>query len=102
MNIMFSSAFHSLDKFYYATSYRMLDLIKAGAILWEYGHSKSHLHYKAVIVDDRWFTIGSANLNFRSCHLSKEVNILFEGSDLGTPMLENLKELKAAAQIIYR
>lgn len=95
VNILFSSAYHRLDKFYYSTGYRMLDLIRAGAVLWEYAHPKSHLHYKAVIVDDRWFTIGSANLNFRSCHLSKEVNILFEGSDLGAPMLENLEELKA-------
>ncbi|MBA7480005.1 Cardiolipin synthase [subsurface metagenome] len=97
VNILFSSAYHSLDKFYYATGYRMLDLIRAGAVIWEYGNPKSHLHYKAVIVDDRWFTIGSANLNFRSCHLSKEVNILFEGSDLGAPMLENLEELKAGS-----
>jgi cardiolipin synthase len=95
VNILFSSTYHHLDKFYYATGYRMLDLIRAGAVLWEYGHPKSHLHYKAVIVDDRWFTIGSANLNFRSSHLSKEVNIVFEGSDLGAPMLENLEELKA-------
>jgi len=98
VNILFSSTFHKLDKFYYATGYRMRDLIEAGAVLWEYGHPKSHLHYKGIIVDERWFTIGSANFNYRSCHLSKELNILFEGSELGTPMLENLEELKAGCR----
>jgi len=53
----------------------------------------SHLHDKAVIVDERWFAIGSVNLNFRSAWLSKELNLLFEGREMGTPMLENLKFL---------
>ena len=100
VNIMFSSTFHEMDKFFYATGYRMSDLIEAGAVLWEYSHTKSHLHYKGVVVDDRWFCIGSANFNFRSCHLSKELNILFGGRDLGRPMLENLEELKAGSRKI--
>jgi len=95
VNILYSSTFHEMDKFYYAAGYRMRDLIEAGAVLWEYGHPTSHLHYKGVVVDDRWFAIGSANFNFRSCHLSKEVDIVFEGTELGRPMRENLEELKA-------
>lgn len=98
VNILFSSAYASMDKFYYSTSYRMRDLIRAGAVVWEYGHPLSHLHYKGVIVDDRWFAIGSANLNYRSCHLSKELNVVFEGSDLGAAMLDNLEELVAASR----
>ncbi len=102
VNIVYSSAYHTLDKFYYATGYRMVDLIEAGARLWEYGHPVSHLHYKAVIVDGRWFTLGSANLNFRSSYLCKEVNILFEGSEMGAPMLENLESIKKRAQRISK
>ncbi|MBN1836273.1 MAG: phosphatidylserine/phosphatidylglycerophosphate/cardiolipin synthase family protein [Spirochaetales bacterium] len=94
VNILFSSAYHEMDKFYYATGYRMLDLIEAGAVVWEYGHPKSHLHYKGVIVDERWFGIGSANFNYRSCHLAQEINIVFEGREPGAPMLENLEALR--------
>ena len=93
VNILFSGAYSFLDKFHYATGYRKLALIRAGARLWEYGHPFSHLHYKAVIVDERWFAIGSVNLNFRSAWLSKELNLLFEGREMGTPMLENLEFL---------
>ena len=102
VNIFYSSTFHELDKFFYSTGYRMVDLIDAGAHLWEYGSPTSHLHYKGVIVDDRWFTVGSANLNFRSTHLSKEVNILFEGREMGAAMLENLEEIKANSRRITR
>ncbi len=102
VNIIFSSAYHILDKFYYATGYRMIDLIDAGARLWEYGHPISHLHYKGVIVDNRWFALGSANLNFRSSYLSKELNIVFEGADMGQAMLENLEQLKRRAVSISR
>jgi len=100
VNIFYSSTFHELDKFFYSTGYRMVDLIDAGAHLWEYGSPTSHLHYKGVIIDDRWFSVGSANLNFRSTHLSKEVNILFEGREMGAAMLENLEEIKANSRRI--
>jgi phosphatidylserine/phosphatidylglycerophosphate/cardiolipin synthase-like enzyme len=100
VNILFSGAYSHLDKFHYATGYRKLDLIRAGARLWEYGHPLSHLHYKAVIVDDRWFSIGSINFNFRSSYLSKELNIVFEGPQLGEPMLQNLTEMRAISRPI--
>ena len=100
VNIFYSSTFHTLDKFFYSTGYRMIDLIEAGAKLWAYGSTTSHLHYKAVIVDERWFTVGSANLNYRSAYLSKELNILFEGPEMGAAMLENLEELKANSRRI--
>lgn len=90
VNIMFSQVYSSMNKFHYCTGYRKLDLIRAGARLWEFGHPLSHLHYKAVIVDGRWFTIGSANFNFRSVWLSKELNLAFEGRELGRPVMENL------------
>jgi cardiolipin synthase len=100
VNIIYSSTFHTLDKFFYSTGYRMIDLIEAGARLWAYGSTTSHLHYKAVIVDEHWFAVGSANLNYRSAHLSKELNILFEGREMGAAMLDNLEELKANSRRI--
>jgi cardiolipin synthase len=99
VNILYSSYnFH--EKFHYAPGYRMVDLIEAGAALWQYESVSSHLHYKAVIVDRHWFSLGSANLNFRSFFLSKELNIAFEGPGLGAAMLENLDELRAQARRI--
>jgi cardiolipin synthase len=102
VNIVYSSAYHTLDKFFYATGYRMIDLIEAGARLWEYGHPLSHLHYKGVIVDNRLFALGSANFNFRSTYLSKELNIAFQGADMGREMLENLEQIKSRALPISR
>jgi len=90
VNIMFSQVYSSMNKFHYCTGYRKLDLIRAGARLWEFGHPLSHLHYKAVIVDGRWFPIGSANFTFRSVWRSKELNLAFEGRELGRPVMENL------------
>ena len=101
VNILYSS--HNVhEKFHYAPAYRMIDLIEAGARLWYYDHPTSHLHYKAVIVDGHWFTLGSANLNFRSLRLSKELNVLFEGEARGAPVLSHLEELKARSSRIER
>jgi len=100
VNILFSGAYNELDKFHFATGYRKLALIRAGARLWEYEHPLSHLHYKGVIVDGRWFAIGSANFNFRSAWLSKEVNLVFEGSATGEPMLQNLAFLASHSRPI--
>ncbi len=100
VNILFSGAYSLLDKFHYATGYRKGALLRAGAQLWEYGHPLSHLHYKGVVVDGRWFGVGSVNFNFRSAWLSKEVNLVFEGSSQGQPMLENLAFLAANSRPI--
>ncbi|MBN1838085.1 MAG: phospholipase D family protein [Spirochaetales bacterium] len=75
VNIFYSSTFHELDEFFHSTGYRMVDLIEAGAQLWECGSRTSHLHYKGVIIDDQWFTVGSA-------------------------ILENLEEIKANSRRI--
>jgi len=100
VNILYSGSYSLLDKFHFATGYRKGDLIRAGARLWEYGHPLSHLHYKAVIVDGRWFSIGSVNLNFRSAWLAKELNLVFEGTGPGEPMIENLAYLTSHSRPI--
>jgi cardiolipin synthase len=100
VNILFSGSFRQMDKFHFATGYRKQPLIQAGARLWEYSHPLSHLHYKAVIVDGHWFSLGSVNFNFRSAWLSKELNLVFEGSELGKPMLENLAQLASHSRPI--
>jgi len=99
VNILYSS-YNAYERFHYGPCYRMIDLIEAGANLWEYENPTSHLHYKAMIVDESWFTIGSANLNFRSCYLSKELNILFKGKKMGGAVLDHLETMKAHSRRI--
>ena len=38
----------------------------------------SPLHYKCAVVDDELAYIGSANWNYRSYHLSRELNVMFD------------------------
>lgn len=70
------SGFVNHEKYHYASFYGIKDLIDAGVNVWIY-ERKSPLHCKAFIVDDRIFSIGSANFNKRSMELSNEVNLIF-------------------------
>ncbi len=65
------------EKYHYASFYGIKDLIDAGADVWIYSNESSPLHYKAFVIDDKLFSIGSANFNNRSIKLSDEANLLF-------------------------
>lgn len=65
-------------RFRYASYYGIRDLIEAGARVWVYDSEVSPLHYKCALVDDRIAFVGSANLNHRSYHLSRELNVVFD------------------------
>lgn len=65
-------------RFRYASYYGIRDLIKAGARVWVYDSEVSPLHYKCALVDDRIAFVGSANLNHRSYHLSRELSVVFD------------------------
>lgn len=56
-----------------AMSYLYMQLLKSGARIFEY--NQSILHAKAVVVDNRWVSIGSHNLNHLSEFISMEINI---------------------------
>ncbi len=56
-----------------AMSYLYNRLLKNGIKIYEY--DKSILHAKAVVVDNRWTSIGSHNLNHLSEFISMEINI---------------------------
>jgi len=49
------------------------DLLKAGVEIWEY--QPTMFHCKQMIVDDRWVSVGSANLDNRSFRLNDEANL---------------------------
>lgn len=49
-----------------------------------------YVHAKVGIVDDRWLTIGSANLNSHSMFNDTEVNLVFESPELAIEMRRRL------------
>ncbi len=63
------------EKYHFASFYGIKDLMDAGADVFIYENSP--LHFKAFIVDDKFFSVGSANFNKRSLELSDEANIMF-------------------------
>jgi cardiolipin synthase len=65
-------------RFRYASYYGIRDLLEAGVRVWVYDSEISPLHYKCALVDDRLAFVGSANLNHRSYHLSRELNVVFD------------------------
>lgn len=65
-------------RFSHAALYGVRDLQKAGARVWMYESETTPLHYKCALVDDRMAFIGSSNINYRSFHLSRELNVVFD------------------------
>ncbi len=53
------------------------ELLAAGVKIYEY--SSGILHAKSMLVDDRWATVGSANMDIRSFQLNFEVNAAIYG-----------------------
>lgn len=76
VNVMLASDVHS-PRFHYASYYGIKDMLEAGAKVWVYESGHGHLHAKATVVDGRWVSVGSANLNTRSYEFSKEANLVF-------------------------
>ena len=56
-------------------------LLKGGIEIYE--REGTMLHAKAMLIDDCWATIGSANLDQRSFHRNYEVNIIIDSPDFG-------------------
>jgi cardiolipin synthase len=82
------------EKYHYASFYGIKDLIDVGADVWIYDYKESPLHFKAYIIDDRFFSIGSSNFNKRSMELSAEVNILFSDRKSFDILYRSLDEIK--------
>jgi cardiolipin synthase A/B len=66
---------------------RVLD---AGAKIYKYGPAL--LHAKTMVVDGRWVSIGSANLDNRSFNLNNELNLAFMDRALAARMTEVFRE----------
>ncbi len=80
------------EKYHYASFYGIKDLIDIGADVFIYENSP--LHFKAFIIDDKLFSIGSANFNKRSLELSDEANIMFYDKKSFYILNRSLKEIR--------
>ena len=71
---------------------------KAGAKIYEYGPAL--LHAKTMVVDGRWTSIGSANLDNRSFALNNELNLVLLDETIARRMIDVFQEdLKHARRL---
>lgn len=68
---------------------------------WEDG-GDLYVHSKVMIVDDKWYTIGSANTNPRSFHLDNEINIVVRDDQTARQLRMDLwkEHMQAGEQLI--
>ncbi len=73
-------------------------LLGSGVKIYEY--ASGILHAKSLVVDDRWATVGSANMDVRSFRLNFEVNAVIYGERFTSQLTELFnKDLGRARQI---
>lgn len=70
--------------------------LRAGIKVYEYGPAL--LHAKTMVVDDRWVSIGSANLDNRSFALNNELNLVFQDRGIARRLIEVFQEDLAYAR----
>ena len=71
---------------------------KAGVKIYEYGPAL--LHAKTMVVDGRWASIGSANLDNRSFALNNELNLVFIDRGIAAQLSEIFRQdLKSAKRV---
>ena len=76
--------------FFHAASRALYgDLLTAGVVIYEY-HA-SELHAKVAVVDSRWVTIGSSNIDPFSLLLAREANIVSEDRGLARQLQTKLE-----------
>lgn len=66
------------------------DLLAAGVKLYEY--QASELHAKAAVVDGRWATIGSSNIDPFSLLLAREANVVVDDAAFGRDLQQRLHQ----------
>ncbi len=97
------SEYSTQEKYELASFYGILDLIDAGINVYMYDSpSGAFLHIKLMMADNKLVTIGSANYNFRSQFLSREINFLFEDERIGEETLGYINQLLEHARVVTR
>ena len=73
---------------YHAARSVYLDLLQAGVEVHEY--ETSFLHAKVAVVDGRWSTVGSSNLDPLSLLLAREANVVIEDAAFAATLRQQL------------
>ncbi len=75
--------------------YCIKDLLDAGARVYLYeSPGKSLLHYKLIMADGKMASIGSANYNFRTQALERDISVIFEDEASLRIVKDHLEELR--------
>lgn len=74
-----------------ATSYLYSLFLKQNVLIYEW--NKSVVHGKAAVVDNKWSTIGSFNLNDLSCYGSIEMNVEIHSQDFAEILLKDFENI---------
>ena len=78
---------------HYATRSLYEELLAAGVEIYEY--QASYLHAKVAVVDGKWSTVGSSNIDPFSLLLSREANLVVNDADFADSLRANLLEVMA-------
>jgi len=73
---------------YYAARALYGQLLDAGVEIYEYHHS--FLHAKVAVIDQRWATVGSSNIDPLSLLLAREANIVIDDAGFALKLLQRL------------
>jgi cardiolipin synthase len=75
---------------YHATRALYSNLLDAGIEIYEY--SKSLLHAKVAVIDGRWATVGSSNIDPFSLLLSREANVIVADAKFVVALTQSLNQ----------
>jgi cardiolipin synthase A/B len=87
-------------RFRYAARYGILDLLRAGAEVWELDMAFSPLHSKCVVVDGELAAVGSANLNYRSQRLSREIGVVLVDEASVGEVMRAVEDVRAKSLLV--
>ena len=91
----------SKDKYNKAALYNVLPLIEAGATVYLFdAPDDAFLHKKSIVADGRYVTFGSANYNFRSETLSRELNLLYDDEEIAGDLMSFIETLLPDTRVI--
>ena len=78
---------------HFATRAMYGQLLQAGVVIQEY--HKSMLHAKVAVMDDRWATVGSSNIDPYSLLMAREANVIVRDRTFAGELKDALKEMIA-------
>lgn len=86
---------------HYAARALYLYFLNAGVEILEY--HRSFLHAKVAVIDDRWATVGSSNIDPMSLLLAREANVLIDDAGFARELRLSLNEaIETGAQPVLR